>query len=173
MALRTLVLGLDMQYCYFDSPVGRLLLAGSEQGRLTLLGFPKGSLSYEPQKHWIYDMQPFIGWIIQLNEYFHGKRRSFDLPYEIIGTEFQKRVLDCVAKVPYAATSTYSAIAQQIQHPKAVRAVGMANARNRLPIIIPCHRIIGKNGKMTGFGGGIDVKQFLLQLESGESHAIL
>lgn len=161
-----------MQYCYFDSPIGRLLLAGNKS-KLSLLGFPKGSLSYEPHQHWEYNNQNFTDWIKQLNEYFAGKRQTFDLPYEVAGTEFQKLVLQCVAKVPYATTSTYGDIAQKIQQPKAARAVGMANARNRLPIIIPCHRIIGKNGNMTGFGGGIDVKQFLLQLERSSSHAIL
>jgi methylated-DNA-[protein]-cysteine S-methyltransferase len=152
-----------MQYCYFDSPIGRLLLAGNKH--LNLLGFPKGSLRYEPQQDWEYNSQCFMDWKTHLNEYFDGKRQIFDLPYEVQGTEFQKRVLSCVAKVPYATTSTYGDIAKEIQQPTAARAVGMANARNRLPIIIPCHRIIGKNGNMTGFGGGIDVKQFLLQLE--------
>jgi len=154
-----------MQYCYFDSPIGNLLLAGCNN-RLRILGFPKGSLSYEPQQDWQYNSQYFTGWITQLNEYFAGKRQIFDLPYEVKGTEFQKRVLNCVAKVPYATTSTYGDIAKEINQPKAARAVGMANAKNSLPIIIPCHRIIGKNGNMTGFGGGIEVKQFLLQLES-------
>ncbi len=153
-----------MQYCYFDSPIGRLLLAGNNR-ILTLLGFPKGSLSYVPNQDWQYNDDCFTDWIIQLNEYFEGKRQTFDLPYQVEGTEFQKRVLGCVAKIPYAATSTYGDIAKEINQPTAARAVGMANAKNRLPIIIPCHRIIGKNGDMTGFGGGIDVKQFLLRLE--------
>lgn len=153
-----------MQYCYFDSPIGRLLLAGNKH-HLTLLGFPKGSLSYKPHQDWEYNSQCFTHWITQLSEYFDGKRQTFDLPYEVEGTEFQKRVLNCVAKVPYATTRTYGDIAKEINHAKAARAVGMANAKNRLPIIIPCHRIIGKNGNMTGFGGGIEVKQFLLRLE--------
>lgn len=163
-----------MQYCYFESPIGRMLLAG-KKASLNLLVFPKGSSSllYKPQPDWQYNNQSFSDWKMHLKEYFDGKRQSFDLPYELEGTEFQKRVLNYVAKVPYATTSTYGDIAKEMQQPNASRAVGMANAKNRLPIIIPCHRIIGKTGSLTGFGGGIDVKQFLLQLERSSSHAIL
>jgi methylated-DNA-[protein]-cysteine S-methyltransferase len=122
-------------------------------------------MCYEPQKDWQHDNNRFTAWIAQLTEYFAGKRQIFDLSYEVEGTEFQKRVLEQVARVPYGTTRNYGEIAREIAQPKATRAVGMANARNRLPIIIPCHRIIGKNGSLTGFGGGIDVKQFLLKLE--------
>lgn len=154
-----------MHYCYFDSPIGRLLLAGSNTQGLTLLGFANGKLTYQPQSDWEYLPEKFTAWVQQLSEYFNGKRQFFDLPYTIQGTEFQKRVLHYVTKVPYATTSTYGKIAQQIAHPHAARAVGRANATNKLPIIIPCHRIIGANGRLTGFGGGTDVKQFLLELE--------
>lgn len=153
-----------MQYCYFDSPVGKLLLAGNNE--LELLGFPEGKLNYAPQNHWQYTEQPFLGWIQQLKEYFAGERKFFDLPYKIQGTEFQQQVLKYVAQVPYGKTTSYAAIANQIQNPKAVRAVGMANGRNKLPIIIPCHRIINKSGALAGFGGGLATKQFLLDLEA-------
>ena len=154
-----------MQYCYVDSPIGKLLLAGKNQN-LELLGFSQGSLQYTPEPDWHYNEQAFQAWKLQLCEYFAKKRQSFDLPYKIQGTAFQQQVLQAVAKVPYGKTTSYADIAEKIQNPKAVRAVGMANSRNKLPIIIPCHRIINKNGALCGFGGGIEIKRFLLNLEN-------
>lgn len=154
-----------MQYCYFNSPIGKLLLAGNAQ-QLELLGFPQGSLNHKPESDWQYTEQPFAAWCTQLEQYFAGKRQIFDLPYKIQGTAFQQQVLNAVANVPYGKTSSYAAIAAQIQNPKAVRAVGLANGSNRLPIIIPCHRIINKSGALAGFGGGVATKRFLLDLES-------
>ncbi len=98
-------------------------------------------------------------------EYFAGKRKVFDVPHNIQATPFQQRVLHAVAQVPYGTTSSYSTIAAQINRPQAMRAVGMANARNPVPIIVPCHRIIGKNGSLTGFGGGLEIKRWLINLE--------
>jgi methylated-DNA-[protein]-cysteine S-methyltransferase len=153
-----------MQYSYFDSPIGRLLLAGQDQ-MLSLLGFPRGKMAQVADPSWEYTEHGFTLCIQQLQEYFAGQRTIFDCPYTITGTPFQQRVLSRVAQVPYGQTVAYSDIAMQINAPKAVRAVGMANARNPLPIIVPCHRIIGKNGALTGFGGGLDVKSFLLAHE--------
>lgn len=104
--------------------------------------------------------------ISQLTEYFDGKRRHFTIKIKMEMPQFYEKVLMEVAKVPYGATASYSQIAQKINNPKAVRAVGSANARNPLPIIIPCHRIIANNGKLGGYGGGIKMKQYLLKFET-------
>ncbi len=101
----------------------------------------------------------------QLNEYFAGERRSFQLPVRETGTEFQKKVLRALQRVPYGETRSYSQLADQIGSPRAVRAVGSANARNPLSIIYPCHRVVGKSGALTGFAGGLKNKRILLELE--------
>jgi methylated-DNA-[protein]-cysteine S-methyltransferase len=103
----------------------------------------------------------------QLDSYFAGKRRSFDVPLRPLGTAFQTRVWNALTKIPYGETTSYGAIAAGIGSPKAVRAVGAANGRNPIPIIIPCHRVIGANGALTGFGGGMALKELLLDLERG------
>lgn len=153
-----------MYYCYFESPVGKLLLAG-EKDSLSLIGFSVGKMQQQPKQNWQHKPEYFHVCMQQLQEYFEGKRKEFTLTYDLAGTIFQRTVLNAVAKVPYGTTSTYSAIASEISRPKAVRAVGMANARNNLPIIVPCHRIVGKNGALTGFGGGLENKRILLSLE--------
>lgn len=101
----------------------------------------------------------------QLEEYFNGKRKYFDLPYRMYGTAFQKTVWEALLKIPYGETRSYSEIAELTGNPKAVRAVGMANHRNPLVILVPCHRVIGKNGSMTGYAGGLERKEMLLRLE--------
>jgi len=101
----------------------------------------------------------------QLNEYFAGKRSRFDLPVLPSGTAFQKRVWDAVSAIPYGETRTYKEIAVQAGNPLAARAVGMANNRNPIAIVIPCHRVIGHNGSLVGYGGGLDLKAYLLELE--------
>ena len=103
----------------------------------------------------------------QLDSYFAGKRRTFDVPLAPRGTAFQTRVWSALTKIPYGETKSYGAIANVIGSPKAVRAVGAANGRNPIPIIIPCHRVIGANGSLTGFGGGMAWKELLLDLEKG------
>lgn len=103
----------------------------------------------------------------QLSEYFQGKRKEFDLPLAPVGTDFQRRVWDALLTIPYGKTRSYGEIAAQIGQPKASRAVGGANNRNPIMIVIPCHRVIGANGSLTGYGGGLDVKQYLLELEKG------
>lgn len=105
----------------------------------------------------------------QLDEYFSGKRTTFDLPLKLEGTEFQKSVWKELMKIPYGKTASYYDIASAVQNPKACRAVGMANNKNKIPIIIPCHRIIGKSGALTGYAGGLEVKKKLLELEAGQS----
>lgn len=153
-----------MKYSYLKSPIGDLLLAGDETG-LSLISFPQGSMRTEPGADWIHDDGPFEEAKRQLIDYFEGKRKRFDLPLNPNGTEFQLTVLAELKKIPYGATSSYGEIARRIGRPTAARAVGAANGRNPLPIVIPCHRVIGSNGDLTGFGGGIETKKALLELE--------
>jgi len=153
-----------MYYCYLETPIGDLLLAGDEDA-LYLIGFPEGSMRREPEDDWIFSEKPFADAREQLSAYFAGDRKSFDLNLKPGGTEFQMQVLDELQKIPYGTTTSYGDIAKRIGRPKAVRAVGAANGRNPIPIIIPCHRVIGSSGDMTGFGGGIPTKEALLRLE--------
>lgn len=106
----------------------------------------------------------------ELKEYFQGKRKSFDIPLEASGTEFQKKCWDALLKIPYGETRTYGQIAKSIGNPKACRAVGLSNNRNPISIIIPCHRVIGAGGKLVGYAGGLEVKEYLLKLERGENN---
>ncbi|WP_300457806.1 methylated-DNA--[protein]-cysteine S-methyltransferase [Desulfobacula sp.] len=152
-----------MKYCYFESPLGKLLLAGNN--RLESLHFPSGKTRVEPQKGWQYDPESFKEVLVQLDDYFKGDRTTFDLEMTIQGTAFQKKVWQELVKIPYGKTISYGELARRIGNPNASRAVGMANGKNPISIIIPCHRVIGKNGSLTGFGGGIDVKKKLLELE--------
>ena len=102
----------------------------------------------------------------QLRAYFAGELRTFDVPLEMIGTEFQRRVWQALRKIPYGETTSYSQLASRIGAPRALRAVGAANGRNPIPIIVPCHRVIGASGHLVGFGGGLEWKRFLLDLEA-------
>ena len=154
-----------MYYCYLDTPIGELLLAGDIDA-LSLVGFPEGAMRREPEPDWIYNEKPFAEAIRQLNEYFAGERQDFDLPLRLDGTEFQLLVLQELRRIPYGETASYRDVAERIGRPKAMRAVGAANGRNPIPIIVPCHRVIGSSGDLTGFGGGLDTKEALLRLES-------
>lgn len=151
-------------YAYMDSPVGKLLLAGNEEG-LKCVGFPSGKGAVKPDKHWIPRDEPFREVIRQLQAYFAGTLREFDLPLAPEGTPFQLAVWSALRRIPYGGTVSYGEIARSIGKPKAMRAVGGANGRNPIPIIVPCHRVIGCDGSLTGFGGGLTVKQKLLDLE--------
>ena len=153
-----------MYYCYLETPIGDLLLGGDENA-LCLVGFPEGSMRREPENDWIYSEKPFAEARRQLADYFAGNRKSFDLSLRPDGTDFQLQVLAELQKIPYGTTTSYGEIAKRIGRPKAVRAVGAANGRNPIPIIIPCHRVIGSSGSLTGFGGGIPTKKALLRLE--------
>jgi methylated-DNA-[protein]-cysteine S-methyltransferase len=161
-----------MYYCYFDTPIGELLLAG-EADSLSMIGFPKGAMRRDPEADWIYNEAPFENVRSQLAEYFAGERKEFDLPLSLSGTEFQVAVLEALQKIPYGETRSYGAVAKQIGRPKAMRAVGAANGRNPIPIIVPCHRVIGTSGDLTGFGGGLDTKAALLRLEAENSGGLL
>lgn len=153
-----------MYYSYLATPVGELLLAGDDEA-LCLISFPEGSKRREPEPDWIYSEKPFEDAREQLRAYFDGKLKEFDLKLRPDGTEFQRRVLAELQKIPYGTTTSYGEIARRIGRPKAMRAVGAANGRNPIPIVIPCHRVIGASGDLTGFGGGLPVKEALLRLE--------
>ena len=155
---------MSVRYGYTDSPIGRLLLAGDDEG-LAMIGFPSGKGCVKPEADWIESPAPFADAAKQLDEYFAGERQSFDLQLRPEGTPFQLAVLDALLEIPYGETVSYRDIAERIGRPTAVRAVGAANGRNPLPIVIPCHRVVGSDGSLTGFGGGIETKAALLRLE--------
>ncbi len=139
-----------------DSPIGVLKLS-SDEGQLKSISFDAGFLSEE-----VYVPDILITAEKQLEEYFSGSRQLFDLPIDPEGTEFQRRVWKQVATVNYGSTKSYVEIAREVNSQDSSRAVGMANGKNPLPIIIPCHRIIGHNGKLTGYAGGLERKKWLL-----------
>ena len=153
-----------MYYTYATSPIGQLLLAGSADA-LQVIGFPHGDKARRADIGWERYDEPFKKTARQLNEYFAGERREFELELAPEGTKFQVEVLEALRGIPYGETRTYRDIAVAVGRPKAVRAVGNANGRNPLPIVIPCHRVIGSDGSLTGFGGGIEAKRYLLELE--------
>lgn len=161
-----------MYYCYLETPIGDLLLAGENDG-LAMIGFPKGSMRRDPEPDWIYNEKPLAVARQQLLEYFDGTRKEFDLPVKLTGTEFQVSVLRALREIPYGKTVSYGDIAKRIGRPKAVRAVGAANGRNPIPIVVPCHRVIGSTGDLTGFGGGLDTKEALLRLEAEHTQDLL
>lgn len=147
-----------MNTVVFDSPIGKLWLS-AENGRLVSLSFNEKTADKEIS-------EPVLNEAVkQLSEYFAGSRRTFSLPLEPRGTEFQKAVWNELLKIPFGETKTYGEIAAEMGKPKASRAVGMGCNRNPIAIIIPCHRVVGKNGSLTGFAGGLDVKGKLLEHE--------
>jgi len=157
-----------MFYTYMDSPIGRLLLAG-DRDSLKRVGFSSGDKARGADPEWERFDEPFRLVRRQLTEYFEGTRKVFDLPLAPDATPFQARVLEVLAEIPYGETRSYRDVAVAVGNPKAVRAVGGANGSNPIPIVIPCHRVIGSNGTLTGFGGGLDTKRFLLDLERRHS----
>jgi methylated-DNA-[protein]-cysteine S-methyltransferase len=150
-----------------DSPIGRLLLAGDGDS-LIQVGFQSGPRPQRPRQDWIADGAPFRIAIGQLGEYFAGERRRFDLALAPRGTEFQRRVWRALTEIPYGKTVSYGELARSIGKPSASRAVGLANGANPLPVIVPCHRVIGADGSLTGFGGGLPIKRKLLALEAAD-----
>ena len=147
-----------MYYTYATSPIGQLLLAGSADA-LQVIGFPHGDKARRADIGWERYDEPFKKTARQLNEYFAGDRQEFELDLAPDGTTFQVEVLEALRGIPYGETCTYRDIAVAVGRPKAVRAVGNANGRNPLPIVIPCHRVIGSDGSLTGVGGGIEIKR--------------
>lgn len=153
-----------MNHTFLESPIGPLLLL-SDGTRLTGLYMnervvPAGSVENP-------DVEPFPEVRRQLTEYFAGERQEFDLPLAPNGTTFQRTVWAFLREIPYGQTVSYGELAKRIRQPGASRAVGLANGKNPISIVIPCHRVIGANGKLTGYGGGLPNKAFLLDLERG------
>jgi methylated-DNA-[protein]-cysteine S-methyltransferase len=154
-----------MKYAIMESPVGRLTIAG-EEDRLQFILFGTGNRAAGPLPGWVESGSAVIDESIrQLRAYFDGKLTVFDLPLEPAGTPFQLEVWRELQRIPYGTVISYGELATRIGRPQAPRAVGAANGSNPIPIVIPCHRVIGSDGKMTGYGGGVWTKEALLNLE--------
>tara|TARA_B100001094_G_C17810396_1_gene613504 strand:+ start:55 stop:549 length:495 start_codon:yes stop_codon:yes gene_type:complete len=149
----------------FLSPIGELTLTGNDAS-LTGLYFSIGPKARSADPSWERDDQRFAEAVAQLDAYFAGRLRAFDLRLKPRATPFQAQVLGALQEIPYGESRSYKDIAQAIGNPKAVRAVGAANGANPIAIIIPCHRVVGSNGGLTGFGGGLPGKRYLLDLET-------
>lgn len=147
-----------------ESPVGALLLAGSA-GALERVYFQSGRHPRRPEPDWRRDAAPFAHAVRELEEYFAGERRTFSVPLAPRGTPFQLSVWQRLRTIPYGETLSYGELARRLGCPAGARAVGLANGANPLPIIVPCHRVIGADGSLTGFGGGLPIKRALLALE--------
>lgn len=163
-----------MKYSVMHSPLGDLTLVKSQKGlSFIAFGSSKETICHIQRKlraqqirdELILSENDFANEQEQLDQYFAGERKTFDLETNMHGTPFQKMVWNEVAAIPYGETRSYKEIAKAIGAPKAVRAIGGANNQNPLPLIIPCHRVIGSNGSLVGYGGGIDKKEYLLELE--------
>jgi methylated-DNA-[protein]-cysteine S-methyltransferase len=154
----------------FKTPIGRLTVALDDKAVVRHVLFETSRYGAAGREGWTRDASAARETREQLLAYFAGDRKVFDLPLGPVGTPFQLKVWGALSEIPFGATRSYGDIARRIGDPKAVRAVGAANGRNPLPIIVPCHRVIGSNGSMTGFGGGLTVKQFLL-VHEGVGHA--
>ncbi len=160
----------EMNYATYESPIGPLLIAGDAQA-VTQISFPQNGKAVRPRAEWTESSKGPVGEAIrQLKEYFAGKRQDFDLPLAPEGTAFQRSVWRALQEIPYAETISYGELAKRVGNPKASRAVGSANGKNPLPIVIPCHRVIAAGGKLGGFGGGLPTKVALLELEK-KAHA--
>lgn len=148
-------------FCYYESPIGVLEIEEDGEGICKVQLIRQSTILYAE-----WDKTPLLARAVQeLEEYFSGKRKVFDLPLSYHGTPFQVAVWEELRRIPYGETRNYGQIASAIGNPKAARAVGMANNRNQLMIVVPCHRVIGKDGKLVGYAGGLDTKEKLLALE--------
>lgn len=157
----------DVCIATVESPVGLLTLAASPEGLRRLSFFPQ-----HPSAGALLKRHPVIDQTVaELAEYFEGRRRQFSVPMDLRGTPFQKSVWDLLVKIPYGETRSYSALARQLGGVGKSRAVGLANGANPVAIIVPCHRVIGARGDLTGFGGGLEIKSWLLQLEKRNAPA--
>jgi methylated-DNA-[protein]-cysteine S-methyltransferase len=159
-----------MRYDEIETPVGPLLVAADEAG-LRRIHFQSGQERLRPDPSWERDPAPFRTLARQLAEYFARGRRTFDLPLAPAGTPFQLATWRALSTIPYGETISYAELARRVGRPAASRAVGAANGKNPLPIVVPCHRVIGKDGSLTGFGGGLETKRALLELEGAPSVA--
>jgi len=152
--------------CYwsYEYPIGEFSVA-EDDGRIVYVSLADSDRKAIPKEYERRESPVIKKAAKQLGEYFYGRRKGFDLPLEFRGTDFQKKVWAALLEIPYGETRTYGDIAKQIGNPKGSRAVGMANNRNPIAIICPCHRVIGADGSLTGYEGGLDRKEFLLKLE--------
>jgi methylated-DNA-[protein]-cysteine S-methyltransferase len=155
-----------------DSPLGQLLLTADEQG-ITGLHMDGGAYGNQPSAEWVEDASRFDKARRQLEEYFAGVRTEFDLPLRPTGTPFQHEVWAALQTIPYGEVRSYGEIAAQIGRPGASRAVGLANGRNPIAVIVPCHRVVGASGSLTGYGGGLHRKRLLLDLEARRAEPAL
>ncbi len=156
-----------IHYRTIDSPIGLLTLAGRDQ---VLTNLRMVDQTYEPKRTgWSRDSTAFHDAVGQLDAYFAGELTDFELELDLQGTEFQRRVWQALLTIPFGETRSYGDIAEQIGAPGAARAVGLANGHNPIAIIVPCHRVIGASGSLTGYGGGLDRKRLLLALETSSA----
>jgi methylated-DNA-[protein]-cysteine S-methyltransferase len=159
----------DVRFDELDSPVGPLFVAATERGLARISYFPDGMEEQIARTFGVRVLRsPLDGVRRELDEYFEGTRHTFDLALDLRVAPFYADVLRELAQVPYGHTDTYGALAKRAGRPKAARAVGTVMNRNPIPIVLPCHRIVGANGALTGYAGGLDVKRFLLDLEGVE-----
>ena len=154
-------------YSRMESPIGTLLLAGSDKG-LCRVQFSTQVPHTSANELWIESQEQLRSCEEQLNAYFCGDLREFTLPLDLSGTPFQVRCWEALQHIPYGSTWSYARLAEQVGSPRGFRAVGQANHHNPVAIIVPCHRVIGANGTLTGYGGGMSVKEALLRLERGQ-----
>ena len=157
-------------FSLLDSPIGELLLTG-DGNAVTGIWMQSHRSEWKKTKDWLRDDRAFAVTRAQLTEYFTGERSSFELPLAAEGTGFQRKVWTELCVIPYGETISYGELARRIGQPSAARAVGLANGSNPLPIVVPCHRVIGADGSLTGFGGGIERKRWLLAHEARYSKA--
>jgi methylated-DNA-[protein]-cysteine S-methyltransferase len=153
-------------YTTIESPIGELLLTGDGHA-LSRLSMQNGRRPIRIDPRWQRRDEPFEDVRRQLLEYFGGSGRAFDVPLQMNGNQFELLVWSALREIPYGETVSYGRIAKEIGQPGAARAVGLANGRNPVAVIVPCHRVIGADGSLTGYGGGLERKQFLLNLEAG------
>lgn len=155
-------------FCELESPIGPIQLAGDERG-LAHVVFARERHPRRGREHWRRDEAPLREAKRQIEAYLAGELRDFDLPLRIEGSAFQQRAWLALRSIPYGETRSYAEQARLIGAPSAVRAVGAANGRNPLPLVLPCHRVIGADGALTGFGGGIEAKRWLLAMEARQA----
>jgi methylated-DNA-[protein]-cysteine S-methyltransferase len=155
----------DVKYTHIESPLGDLL-ATRDDGGITGLDLPRSRYPRRIRDEWQRDDAAFDDIRGQLGDYFAGTRQEFDLPLNAGGNSFQTLVWQALMGIPYGETTSYGKIAASIGHPDGARAVGVANGQNPIPIIVPCHRVIGADGSLTGYGGGLDAKRWLLDHEA-------
>jgi methylated-DNA-[protein]-cysteine S-methyltransferase len=160
--------GAVMRWCEISSPIGRLLIAGDGRG-LRRISFQDGLHPMRIPRDWKRAEEPFQHPIAQLAAYFAGRLKRFDLTIAPEGTPFQREVWSALTEIPYGETVSYGELTRRLGRPRASRAVGAANGRNPIPIVVPCHRVVGANGSLTGFGGGLPIKRLLLELEANSS----